>query len=188
MIRVSVLGNEALENQNNRQRQNRWRNSQRVRRSDSAAGGCKEMKLANQGVYPLRGKIKNSANLDIADAIKSDVIKNILTCLGCGIGDHFNINNLRYNRIIILTDADSDGKHIENLLLTLFLYHLPELIKAGKVYAACPPLYKTVSVRKEVKYWYEDNAEFRKYMRTHKNVTLIRYKGLNSLTHNLLFH
>ena len=146
------------------------------------------MKLANQGVYPLRGKIKNSANLDIADAIKSDVIKNILTCLGCGIGYHFNINNLRYNRIIILTDADSDGKHIENLLLTLFLYHLPELIKAGKVYAACPPLYKTVSVRKEVKYWYEDNAEFRKYMRTHKNVTLIRYKGLNSLTHNLLFH
>lgn len=57
---------------------------------------------------PLRGKIKNCTSLELADVIKSDIIKNILTCLGCGIGDHFNINNLRYNRIIIMTDADAD--------------------------------------------------------------------------------
>lgn len=73
---------------------------------DSAAGGAKETKTANQAVLPLRGKVKNTTALELADAIKSDVIKDILTCLGCGIGDHFNINNLRYNRIIIMTDAD----------------------------------------------------------------------------------
>ena len=73
---------------------------------DSAAGGCKETKGAGQAVLPLRGKIKNCTSLELSDAIKSDIIKDILTCLGCGIGDHFNINNLRYNRIIILTDAD----------------------------------------------------------------------------------
>ena len=118
---------------------------------------------------PLRGKIKNCTSLELSDAIKSDIIKDILTCLGCGIGDHFNINNLRYNRIIILTDADADGRHIEILLLTLFLHHLPELIKQGKIYAAVSPLYRIIN-GKEVKYWYEDNSEFKKYMRNHKNV------------------
>ena len=75
---------------------------------DSAAGGAKETKNASQAVMPLRGKIKNCTSLELADVIKSDIIKDILTCLGCGIGDHFNINNLRYNRIIIMTDADPD--------------------------------------------------------------------------------
>ena len=73
---------------------------------DSAAGGAKEAKASNQAIMPLRGKIKNTTSLELADIIKSDVIKDILTCLGCGIGEHFNINNLRYNRIIILADAD----------------------------------------------------------------------------------
>lgn len=154
---------------------------------DSAAGGCKETKGAGQAVLPLRGKIKNCTSLELSDAIKSDIIKDILTCLGCGIGDHFNINNLRYNRIIILTDADADGRHIEILLLTLFLHHLPELIKQGKVYAAVSPLYRTIN-GKEVKYWYEDSSEFKKYMRNHKNAKLTRYKGLSTLlAHNLLF-
>ena len=132
-------------------------------------------------------KIKNCTSLELSDAIKSDIIKDILTCLGCGIGDHFNINNLRYNRIIILTDSDADGKHIEILLLTLFLHHLPELIKQGKIYAAVAPLYRTIN-GKEVKYWYEDSSEFKKYMRNHKNIRLTRYKGLSTLlAHNLLF-
>lgn len=83
--------------------------------------------------------------MELAEAIKSDIIKDILTCLGCGIGDHFDINNLRYNKLIIMADADPDGKHIELLLLTLFLYHLPELIKQGKIYSAVPPLYRTIN-------------------------------------------
>ena len=144
---------------------------------DSAAGGAREMKAANQAVLPLRGKVRNTTCLELADAIKSDVIKDILTCLGCGIGDHFNINNLRYNRIIIMTDADPDGKHIELLLMTLFLHHLPELVTTGKIFAATPPLYRTKTSR-ETKYWYEDNSEFKKYMRNHKNVQLTRFKGL----------
>lgn len=154
---------------------------------DSAAGGAREAKASNQAVMPLRGKIKNCTCLDLADVIKSDIIKDILTCLGCGIGDHFNIKNLRYNRIIIMTDADADGSHIELLLVTLFLHHLPELVKQGKVYAAVPPLYKTVTPR-ETKYWSPSQlSEYKKYIRTHKNTTITRFKGLNLLAHNLLF-
>jgi DNA gyrase subunit B len=147
---------------------------------DSAAGGAKETKTPNQAIMPLRGKVKNCTSLELADAIKSDIIKDILNCLGCGIGEHFNINNLRYNRLIIMTDADADGKHIELLLMTLFLHHLPELVKAGKIYAATPPLYKTETAKEE-KYWYEDSSEFKKYVRNHKNVVIKRFKGLGEM-------
>lgn len=153
---------------------------------DSAAGGAKETKASNQAVLPLRGKIKNCTSLELADVIKSDIIKDILTCLGCGIGDHFNINNLRYNRLIIMADADPDGKHIELLLVTLLLHHLPELVTQGKVYAATPPLYRTRN-GKEVKYWYEDNAEFKKYIRNHKNAQLTRFKGLGEMNSEELY-
>ena len=136
------------------------------------------MKDPHQAIMPLRGKVKNSTSLELADIIKSDTVKDILNCLGCGIGDNFNINNLRYNRIIFMTDADPDGGHIELLLITLFLHHLPELILQGKVYAAMPPLYKTTSAR-ETRYWTAmEQSEFNKYMRTHKNVKVQRYKGL----------
>lgn len=148
---------------------------------DSAAGGAKENKANNQAVLPLRGKILNTTCKELADAIKSDVIKDILTCLGCGIGDHFNINNLRYNRIILMADADADGGHIELLLITLFLHHLPELVKAGKVYAAVPPLYRTVN-GKEVKYWTPAQiTEYKKYMRGHRNAESTRLKGLGEM-------
>lgn len=136
---------------------------------------------------PLRGKIKNCTSLELPDIIKSDIIKNILTCLGCGIGDHFNINNLRYNRIIIFTDADADGKHIELLLTTLFLHHLPEIVKQGKLYSAQSPLYKTTTA-KETKYWYPDDMkEYKKYIRNHKNCEIVRIKGLGELNPNELY-
>lgn len=80
-----------------------------------------------------------------------------------------------------------DGKHIELLLMTLFLHHLPELVKQGKVFATTPPLFKTTTSRGEVKYWYEENSEFKKYLRNHANIDIVRYKGLNRLVHNLLF-
>lgn len=154
---------------------------------DSAAGGAKETKAKNQAVMPLRGKVLNTTCKELADAIKSDTIKDILTCLGCGIGDHFNINNLRYNRIIFMTDADPDGGHIELLLATLFLHHLPELILQGKVFAATAPLYKTTN-GKEIKYWYpEDEKEYKKYMRNHKNATSNRYKGLGEMQSEELY-
>ena len=168
-------------------RRNSQRDAQQI--PDSAAGGAKETKAANQAVLPLRGKIKNCTDLELADAIKSDIIKNILNCLGCGVGEHFNINNLRYKRIITMCDADADGGHINLLLTTLFLHHLPELIKQGRVFAAMPPLYRTKALNGEVKYWYENNAEYKKYLRNHKNVEITRFKGLNNflLARNSLF-
>jgi len=154
---------------------------------DSAAGGAKTTKTKNQAVMPLRGKVRNTTCLELADAIKSDTIKDILTCLGCGIGDHFNINNLRYNRIIFMCDADPDGGHIELLLTTLFLHHLPELILQGKVFAATPPLYKTTNA-KEVKYWYPDQeSEYKKYMRNHRNAQTMRFKGLGEMSDEELY-
>ena len=75
---------------------------------DSAAGGAKETKKSSQAILPLRGKIKNSADLGLDEIIKSDTIKSILNCLGCGIGSNFNINNLRYQRIIFMTDSDPE--------------------------------------------------------------------------------
>lgn len=154
---------------------------------DSAAGNAKITKALNQAIMPLRGKVLNTTCKELADAIKSDTIKDILTCLGCGIGDHFNINNLRYNRIIFMTDSDPDGGHITLLLTTLFLHHLPELITAGKVYTAVPPLYKTVN-NKEIKYWYpEDEKEYRKYMRNHKNAVSNRFKGLGEMNPDELY-
>lgn len=153
----------------------------------SAAGGAKEMKNPNQAVLPLRGKVLNTTSKELADIIKSDIIKDILTCLGCGIGDNFNINNLRYNRIIIFTDADPDGQHIELLLMTLFLHHLPELVKEGKIYIAVSPLYKTIN-GKEIKYWTPDQtSEYKKYMRNHKNAESLRIKGLGELNPKELY-
>lgn len=155
---------------------------------DSAAGGAKETKAPNQAILPLRGKIKNCTSLELADAIKSDIIKDLLVTLGCGVGDHFNINNLRYNRIIIMTDADADGGHIELLLLTLFLHHLPELITSGKVYAAVSPLYKTITA-KETRYWTPmEVSEYKKYVRNHKSAEIVRFKGLGELNPDELYN
>ena len=154
---------------------------------DSAAAGAKSTKTAQMAIMPLRGKIKNCTSLELADAIKSDIIKDLLTVLGCGVGDHFNINNLRYNRIIIMTDSDPDGGHIELLLVTLFLHHMPELVKQGKIYAAVPPLYRTVTP-KETLYWKPSQTnEFKKYCRNHKNVEVQRIKGLGEMNARELY-
>lgn len=155
---------------------------------DSAAGGAKEVKTTHQAILPLRGKIRNCTSLELADAIKSDTIKDLLVTLGCGVGDNFNINNLRYNRVILMCDADADGGHINLLLVTLFLHHLPELITQEKVYVAMSPLYKTISASKEQRYWYPNEvAEYKKYCRTHKNLTVQRFKGLGELDSDELY-
>ena len=154
---------------------------------DSAAAGAKSTKTAQMAIMPLRGKIKNCTSLELADAIKSEIIKDLLTVLGCGVGDHFNINNLRYNRIIIMTDADPDGQHIELLLVTLFLHHMPEIVKQGKLYAAVPPLYRTVTA-KETRYWKpSETAEFKKYCRNHKTAEVQRIKGLGEMNARELY-
>ena len=153
---------------------------------DSAAGGACETKNPSQAVLPLRGKILNTCGRELADITKSSIIKDILTCLGCGIGDNFNIKNLRYNRIIIRTDSDPDGNHIELLLCTLFLYHLPKLIEQGKVYTAISPIYKVKDSRGKILYFYEER-EAQKWFRTHSGFKALHIKGLGEMNPEELY-
>lgn len=122
-----------------------------------SAGGSAKMGRDEhkQAIFALRGKPLNTLGKELADIIKNEEIKNLLTVLGCGIGEKFNIKNLRYEKIIFFADADADGGHINCLLTTLFLYHLPELIQAGKVYCAVPPLYR-LKTAKDVVYTSDD--------------------------------
>lgn len=121
---------------------------------DSAAGSATTSRDAKlQAVLPLRGKILNTHDKELADIVENQIIKDIITVLGSGIADQFNINNLRYNKIVILADADADGGHINCLILTLFVKHLPDLIKKGRVYMAVPPLFKAKTA-KTTQYFY----------------------------------
>lgn len=149
---------------------------------NSAGGSAKTARnVYTQAIYPMRGKPLNTYGKELADIIKNTEIKDILTILGCGIGEKFNIKNLRYDKIIIMADADTDGQHINCLLTTLFLYHLPELIQAGKVYCAVPPLYK-VTKGKDAHYIYNP-ADLDKF----KGYEVSRYKGLGEMTSEQLW-
>jgi DNA gyrase subunit B len=143
---------------------------------NSAGGSAKTARnVYTQAIYPMRGKPLNTYGKELADIIKNREIKDILTILGCGIGEKFNIKNLRYSKIIFMADADVDGGHINCLLTTLFLYHLPQLLEAGVVYCAVPPLYK-VTKGKDSHYLYSSD-ELKKY----KGYEVSRYKGLGEM-------
>ena len=149
---------------------------------NSAGGSAKTARnVYTQAIYPMRGKPLNTYGKELADIIKNQEIKDILTILGCGIGEKFNIKNLRYDKIIIMADADTDGQHINCLLTTLFLYHLPQLIEAGKVYCAVPPLYKVIK-GKDSHYIYNP-ADLEKF----KGYEVSRYKGLGEMTSEQLW-
>lgn len=143
---------------------------------NSAGGSAKTARnVYTQAIYPMRGKPLNTYGKELPDIIKNNEIKDILSILGCGIGDNFNIKNLRYDKIIFMADADVDGGHINCLLTTLFLYHVPQLIEAGKVYCAIPPLYK-VTKGKDTHYLYSPD-ELNRY----KGYEISRYKGLGEM-------
>ena len=144
---------------------------------DSAAGSAKSCRdPKTQAIMPLRGKVLNTHDKELADIIKNKEVKDIMTALGTGVADQFNINNLRYGKIIILADADSDGGHINVLLLTLFMKHLPDLIKRGKVYMALPPLYRVKS-GKTAKYFYSDEELANSTLKGE----VTRYKGIGEM-------
>lgn len=163
---------------------------------DSAGGTVKTARnRRTQAVLPLRGKILNVEKATLEKILLNNEIKTMIASFGCGIGDEFDINKLRYNKIIILTDADVDGAHISTLLLTFFYRFMPELIKEGKVYRGLPPLYKvdyetTVKNKKikQSKYIFND-FELEKFRKKPdiKILTMQRYKGLGEMDANQLW-
>ena len=141
----------------------------------SAAGSAKMGRDEHkQAIFALRGKPLNTHSKELADIIKNEEIQNLLKILGCGVGEKFNIKNLRYDKIIFLADADADGGHINCLLTTLFLYHLPELVISGRVYCAMPPLYRLTKGKDRV--FTSDNAKMTTYSK--KGYEVQRIKGL----------
>jgi DNA gyrase/topoisomerase IV subunit B len=155
---------------------------------DSAGGSAKQGRNnRTQAVLPLRGKILNSEGLPLAKALANAELSDLVSAIGTGIGDKFNIDGLRYGKIILLMDADSDGMHISTLLLAFFFRHMPELIRKGHVFIAAPPLYR-IDVGKET-HWARDDAhkeQILKGLRANARYEVSRFKGLGEMDPGVL--
>ncbi|MCS6924794.1 MAG: type IIA DNA topoisomerase subunit B [Candidatus Binatia bacterium] len=151
---------------------------------DSAGGSAKQARDRSfQAILPLRGKVLNTEQASLSKVLTNKELSDVVSALGCGVGKTFDLAKLRYHKICLLMDADSDGNHICTLLLTFFYRHLPELIAAGYVYIARPPLYK-IEIGNEV-YWAKDDAERDRLLAQHNGhpgrALVQRFKGLGEM-------
>jgi DNA gyrase subunit B len=155
---------------------------------DSAGGSSKQARdRRTQAILPLRGKILNVENATAEKLAGNNEIKALVTTIGAGMGDTFDYSKLRYDKVVIMTDADVDGAHISALLLTFFYRHMPQLFEKGHIYLAQPPLYR-IELGKNVHYAQDDEAKARLLADAPKNVKpeIHRYKGLGEMPMNIL--
>lgn len=155
---------------------------------DSAGGTAKSGRdRETQAILPLRGKILNVEKSSPSRALSSEMISNLVTAIGCGVGEHFDLSKLRYSKIIIMTDADVDGAHIKTLLLTFFFRYMPHLVEAGHIFVAVAPFY---SIKKNGKMHYIYNNEELKQKKKElgENVEVGRFKGLGEMNDEQLWN
>ena len=156
---------------------------------DSAGGSAKQGRDRNyQAILPLRGKVLNTESANLKKIMDNKEIQDLIAAIGCGFGKSFNIAGLRYQKIILLADADSDGHHITTLLLTFFFRHMPQLITNGNLYIAVPPLFR-VDIGKET-FWAADEDDKIRILAEHKgraNPEITRFKGLGEMMPKVLW-
>tara|TARA_Y100000296_G_scaffold84834_1_gene119214 strand:- start:2878 stop:4770 length:1893 start_codon:yes stop_codon:yes gene_type:complete len=153
---------------------------------DSAAGSSKMGRDRNiQAILPLRGKVLNVEKANPSKVLSVEHIMDIVTAIGTGVGEQFNIDKLRYNKIVIMADADVDGEHIKTLLLTFFYRFMPHLIENGNIYVALPPLYR---IRKKKDHYVYSDKELKKIMEKFGTVNVTRFKGLGEMSSTQLWN
>ncbi|MDE6965998.1 MAG: type IIA DNA topoisomerase subunit B [Clostridiales bacterium] len=154
---------------------------------DSAGGTCKQARARSyQAILPLRGKPLNAEKKRIDQVLANEEIRTLISALGSGIGEDFNVDNLNYHKVIILSDADVDGYHIRAILLTFFFRYMKDLINEGHVYIGLPPLYK-IEKGNQVEYAYDDDALAEAKSRFGKGAQVQRYKGLGEMNADQLW-
>ena len=157
---------------------------------DSAGGSAKQGRdRGKQAILPLRGKVMNTEGMTLAKVLENKELADLVTALGCGMGKSFDLSRLRYGKVIILADADSDGHHIATLLLTFLYRHIPQLISNGKVFLAQPPLYR-IDIGKETHWALDDDHRDRilkQYGNGRGHPDITRFKGLGEMMPKVLW-
>ena len=148
---------------------------------DSAGGSAKKCRDSKyQAILPLRGKVLNTEKASLVDIEKNEELNTIIHCIGAGLGAHFDIDDIHYDKVIIMTDADTDGAHIQVLLLTFFYRFMRQLIEEGHVYVAKPPLYG-VKTKNGMEYLYSDDELNAMREKSKTKLDIQRYKGLGEM-------